>query len=214
MTIASSTGASRSPRNTASACACVDVGGGDRRQRHMRGGERRRVVEAVADHQDAAALALQRFDDARSFPPASIRPAIARCRARSATGRTASIAVAGQNVQLEPEPAQRLHHVGRVGPQRLADRECWPRAPPWAKNTDRRLAPAARAPACAIAAKRGAAEPRLDAVDHRAHALPRLLDRAVERRCRHAPSRASADGQRMPARQRQPRRRLQQRPAR
>ena len=59
------------------------------------------------------------------------------------------------------------------------------------------------------AAKSGAAEPRLGAVDQDTHALPRLFHRAVEggralgfARQRHR--------QRMPARQRQPRRHLQQ----
>ena len=92
----------------------------------MRGSERRRVVDAVADHENAAALRLQRLDHG---------DLLGRVRARRARGnaerggnrRHRRRAVAGQNAQVEAAGAERRDDRGRIRAQSLADGEA-PRA--------------------------------------------------------------------------------------
>ena len=57
------TGARRPPHEERVGRRLADMGGGHRRDRHMRGRERRRVVDPIAHHQHLAAPPLQRLDD-------------------------------------------------------------------------------------------------------------------------------------------------------
>ena len=98
---ASSTGASRSPRNTASACACVRSAARDRRHRDMGGGERRRVVEAVADHQHAGGLAPSALRSAAILSAGFRPPLPLRDAERLRDRRDRLGAIAGQDVQIE-----------------------------------------------------------------------------------------------------------------
>src|SRR5664279_5461669 len=88
----------------------------------MRGGERRRVVETVADHQDAAAMSFERFDECDLV--GRLQATLPIDDAERAGDRLHCVfAIAGQDVQIEPKPAKRLHHLDRVRPQLLADRD-------------------------------------------------------------------------------------------
>ena len=89
----------------------------------MRGGERRRVVEAVADHEHAAALRLQQLDDGdllgrRRAPPSQFAMPSAAAIGATAAGRSPD-----RMTHVEPARLQRRDHGDGIRAQRLADRE-------------------------------------------------------------------------------------------
>jgi hypothetical protein len=82
------------------------------------------------------------------------------------------VAVAGQDAQIELKTGEHPHYLSRVGPQFLADRDGG-RATAVDK-IDMRGARLMRG-GLRDAAKFGAAQPRFDAAERGAHALPRLF---------------------------------------
>ena len=187
------TGCSRSPRNTASACACVRSSGADRRQRDVGGGERRRVIEAVADHEHAAARGFQRFDAPRSCRPGLSPPCQSTIPSAAAIGATAAGAIAGQDANVEaarlraPSPPQR-HRAAASGAWRR--RRCDRRARRRSATCQSRVGTAQ--PASAMPQKARLPSRASRAVDHGANALARLLDRAFDTASRSRASRATA----------------------
>ncbi len=98
-----------------------EMGGADRRQRDMRGRERGRIVQPVADHEDAAALRLEQIDDRdllHRVEPGEPLAHAQRRRNRRDRGRP----VARQDDHVEPARLERLHHGRRVGTQLLLER--------------------------------------------------------------------------------------------
>ena len=73
-----------------------DVGAGRHRDADVGGGQRRRVVDAVADHRHDLARGAQRAARPRPCRPAAPRRAPRRCRAARATASRAAAVVAGQ----------------------------------------------------------------------------------------------------------------------
>src|SRR5207344_3573661 len=89
------------------------VGSRDWRQRYVGGREGWRIVEAVADHQHAAATSLERFDAGdflrrfqAALPLLDVKSACDRCDRLDV--------VAGENMQVEPAPTERIDHIGCV----------------------------------------------------------------------------------------------------
>ena len=78
----------------------------------MRGRERRRVIEAIADHENAAALRLQRFDR-RDL--AGRLEAVQPCEAERGRDRRDRRAVARQDQNVEAELRQRLPTIAASG---------------------------------------------------------------------------------------------------
>ena len=109
------------------------VGAGAHGDADVGAGQRRRVVDAVAGHRHAAALALAAARPARPCPPAAPRRALRRCRARAATAR-AVVAPSPVAMTMRSPPAcsaamrvrrgglDRIGHRDQAG-QRAIDRE-------------------------------------------------------------------------------------------
>ena len=85
-------------------------------------GQRRRVVDAVADHRDRLALRLQRADLGRLLLRAAPRPARGRgcptCRAMASAVRAV---VAGQHPDLEAQRPQLRDRLARLRLERVGD---------------------------------------------------------------------------------------------
>ena len=123
--------------------------------------QRGRVVDAVAGHRDAAALALQPLTRAPPCPRAAPRRAPRRCRASRATAFAVVMPVAGRHHDAQARLAQRGDRLRRRFLDRIGDRdrarEACRRS---ARNTT--VAPSARS-ASAARAQRRSHRPRLRA---------------------------------------------------
>ena len=172
-----STGASRSPWNTASAAVCAMSTALGRRQRDIGRGQRRRVVEPVADHQH----------------PAPARRPSASSRARLAGGRAAGLPVGDAELAGDP-PHRRLAVAGQ---QRHARSRAAAARPTTAAASARSRSTKANR----TGAHAGPRQPQLRPRPRRPRATPAAQSR---RPSRHSPSRR---GERAGRSRRSPRRR-------
>ena len=156
----------------------------------MGGGERRRVVEAVADHQHAGAASLQRLAAARSCRPASAPPENARRRV-PARHRRPPRSRSPERISTREPRAELARRPPRVRAAAPAAPRTRPRARGSGKRDQRRVGPARRD---RVGLRLGPqicdrAEPRRDAVDERARRPRREIPAARERRlCARAAS--------------------------
>src|ERR1700760_2661504 len=139
----------------------------------MGGGDRRRIVEAVADHEYTMALVLQVLDQRDLV--GRLHVASPMCNVEFGGDRgDGLLAVAGKNEQSEAKRAQRPHGFDGIRPKLLAD------------GDDCRLPAMDEADGgcawCAFAeldqtTEFEAAQSRFDAAERSTHALPRFLRR-------------------------------------
>src|SRR5689334_8627884 len=86
----------------------------------MRGSKRWRVIQTVADHQHTAAVRLEVFD--AGYLLRRLQTTLPMRNGKSACDRKHRLTmIAGENMQVESAPAQRIDHVDRIGAQFLGD---------------------------------------------------------------------------------------------
>ena len=195
ITMASSTGLSLSPRNTASACACVtsaaEIGDRDTCAAASDGASLRPSPTISTRRPLAFSASMQRNLVGRFQAALPMLDAESACDRRDCLG-----AVAGENAQIEPAPAQRIR-LPRLHPAAASGAIAnGARTLVRVAETDERrcLASSLR---CDHAAELRTAEPRFDAVNDAharpARALPRHRRKARASRLRATvPPRADA----------------------
>ncbi len=104
-----------SPSTTTSAVHCASGVALPRRDRHLRLRERRRVVDAVADHRDDRALRLQRGDGRALVFGKRIAARVARCRAPRRPPRPSRARSPESSIGTMPQRAQRAIRAAAPG---------------------------------------------------------------------------------------------------
>ena len=161
----------------------------------MRGCKRRRVVHAIADHQDLDAPPLQFLDAGHLV---CRRDACAPFMNAERPGRVAyrRLSIAGQNLDFNPGLEERGNGAGRVGAQALPHRKDVPRFAVTEGDDGSLRIPAQDFVGDLVrAAKRRPAQPDFEPVDEAAHTVPRyLLDPRQRRLCFGGPRHRGGDG--------------------